>query len=153
MRLRIIAVGTRVPAWVATAVGDYLKRLPPATRPVLIELEPANRGDVERAKADEDKRLQAELTVRDFVVLLDERGKSLTSAQLGAWLGERRQAGRDLAFLIGGPDGFGTAIRARADFTWSLSALTFPHAVVRVLLAEQLYRAHTLLANHPYHRE
>ncbi len=153
MRMRIIAVGTRMPAWVTDAFGDYQKRLPAAVRPELLELAPAARGDIERAKADEDRRLQGEVTQRDFVVLLDERGKSLTSSQLAAWLGERRQDGRDLAFLIGGPDGFGAGIRARANFTWSLSLLTFPHAMVRVLLIEQLYRAHSLLSNHPYHRE
>ena len=93
------------------------------------------------------------LTEQDFVVALDERGKAFTSLALSAWLGERRQAGRNLVFLIGGPDGFDRAVTERADLIWSLSALTFPHALVRVVLIEQLYRAHCLLTNHPYHRE
>jgi 23S rRNA (pseudouridine1915-N3)-methyltransferase len=122
-------------------------------RPELTELPPAHRGAVDRALADEAKRLLAAVDAQDFVVLLDERGKSLTSVQLATWLGERRQDGRDVALLIGGPDGFDPAVRARANFVWSLSALTFPHPLVRVLLLEQLYRAHALLANHPYHRE
>jgi 23S rRNA (pseudouridine1915-N3)-methyltransferase len=142
-----------MPAWVSEAYNDYSKRLPPAVRPELVELAPAHRGSVERAMADEAKRLLAGVNAADFVVLLDERGKSLTSVQWSTWLGERRQEGRDVAFLIGGPDGFDAAVRTRANATWSLSALTFPHALVRVLLIEQLYRAHALLTNHPYHRE
>jgi 23S rRNA (pseudouridine1915-N3)-methyltransferase len=153
VRLRIIAVGTRMPTWVTEAYNDYSKRLPPPVRPELVELSPGHRGSVERAIADEGKRLLASVGVGDFVVMLDERGKALTSLQWSAWLGERRLDGSDVAFLIGGPDGFDPAVRARANATWSLSSLTFPHAVVRVLLIEQLYRAHALLTNHPYHRE
>lgn len=142
-----------MPAWVTEAYNDYSKRIPPAVRPQLVELPPAHRGSVERAIADEGKRLLAAVNAADFVVVLDEHGKSLTSLQWSAWLGERRQEGRDIAFLIGGPDGFDAAVRKRANATWTLSALTFPHALVRVLLIEQLYRAHALLTHHPYHRE
>jgi 23S rRNA (pseudouridine1915-N3)-methyltransferase len=87
------------------------------------------------------------------VVALDERGKSLTTLQLARWLAERQQDGRHLTFVIGGPDGHGPGVLAKASLRWSLSALTFPHAMVRVILAEQLYRAHSVLQNHPYHRE
>jgi 23S rRNA (pseudouridine1915-N3)-methyltransferase len=153
MHLRIVAVGTRMPAWVTEACNDYLKRFPAALRPVIVELSPGHRGDVQRAIADEEKRLLAEVDPSTYVVMLDERGKTLTSVQLSAWLGERRQEGQDVAMLIGGPDGFGAAVRARANLVWSLSALTFPHAIARLLVVEQLYRAHALLANHPYHRE
>jgi 23S rRNA (pseudouridine1915-N3)-methyltransferase len=153
MHLRIVAVGTRMPAWVTEACNDYLKRFPAALRPVIVELAPGHRGDVQRAIADEEKRLLAEVDPSTYVVMLDERGKTLTSVQLSAWLGERRQEGQDVAMLIGGPDGFGAAVRARANLVWSLSALTFPHAIARLLVVEQLYRAHALLANHPYHRE
>jgi len=97
--------------------------------------------------------LLAAVSVDDFVVALDERGQSFTSLTLSSWLGERRLARRNLAFLIGGPDGFDPAVLQRADLRWSLSALTFPHAIVRILLIEQLYRAHCLLNHHPYHRE
>lgn len=153
MRVRIIAVGTRCPEWVDAAFDDFARRLPPAVRPALIELTPAPRTQGARAKASEEQRLLAAVSADDFVVVLDERGQSFTSVTLSAWLGERRLARRNLAFLIGGPDGFDTTVLQRADLRWSLSALTFPHAVVRVLLIEQLYRAHCLLNHHPYHRE
>jgi 23S rRNA (pseudouridine1915-N3)-methyltransferase len=107
---------------------------------------------VGRAKAHEEKRL-LERVGDDYLVALDERGKSLTTLQLAKWLGERQQDGRNLAFVIGGPDGLGPNILLKAALRWSLSGLTFPHAMVRVILAEQLYRAHSVLQNHPYHRE
>jgi len=107
---------------------------------------------VGRAKADEEKRL-LERIGDDYLVALDERGKSLTTLQLAKWLSERQQDGRNLTFVIGGPDGHGPGILAKASLRWSLSTLTFPHAMVRVILAEQLYRAHSVLQNHPYHRE
>jgi 23S rRNA (pseudouridine1915-N3)-methyltransferase len=142
-----------MPTWVTEAYNDYSKRLPLAVRPQLVELPPAHRGSVERAIADEGKRLLAGVGAEDFVVALDEHGKSLTSVQWSHWLGERRQDGRDISFLIGGPDGFDPTVGVRANAIWSLSPLTFPHALVRVLLIEQLYRAHALLTHHPYHRE
>jgi 23S rRNA (pseudouridine1915-N3)-methyltransferase len=95
----------------------------------------------------------AALRKDDYVVALDERGAEMTTRELAAWLGSRMQGGRDLAFLVGGPDGFVPEVLARSDLKWSLSRLTFPHALVRVVLAEQLYRAHGVLANHPYHRD
>jgi 23S rRNA (pseudouridine1915-N3)-methyltransferase len=107
---------------------------------------------VGRAKTDEEKRL-LERIGDDYLVALDERGKSLTTLQLAKWLAERQQDGRDLTFVIGGPNGLGPALLVKAALRWSLSSLTFPHAMVRVLLAEQLYRAHSVLQNHPYHRE
>ncbi|HEU4589895.1 MAG TPA: 23S rRNA (pseudouridine(1915)-N(3))-methyltransferase RlmH [Steroidobacteraceae bacterium] len=146
MRVRILAVGTRMPGWVTTAYEDYVRRMRAALR---IDLEEIPVG---RTKADEEKKL-LERIGDDYLVALDERGKSLTTLQLAEWLGERQQDGRNLSFAIGGPDGLGPGILARATLRWSLSALTFPHAMVRVILAEQLYRAHTVLQNHPYHRE
>jgi 23S rRNA (pseudouridine1915-N3)-methyltransferase len=146
MRVRILAVGTRMPEWVTTAYEEYTRRLRSAMR---IDLEEIPVG---RARADEEKKL-LERIGDDYLVALDERGKSLTTLQLAKWLGERQQDGRDLTFVIGGPDGHGPAILAKAALRWSLSALTFPHAMVRVILAEQLYRAHSVLQNHPYHRE
>ena len=135
-----------MPEWVSTAYEEYTRRLRSAMR---IDLEEIPVG---RAKADEEKRLLDRIG-DDYLVALDERGKSLTTLQLAKWLGERQQDGRDLTFVIGGPDGLGAGILMKAGLRWSLSALTFPHAMVRVILAEQLYRAHSVLQNHPYHRE
>ena len=135
-----------MPEWVSTAYEEYTRRLRSAMR---IDLEEIPVG---RAKGDEEKRLLDRIG-DDYLVALDERGKSLTTLQLAKWLGERQQDGRDLTFVIGGPDGLGAGILLKAGLRWSLSALTFPHAMVRVILAEQLYRAHSVLQNHPYHRE
>jgi 23S rRNA (pseudouridine1915-N3)-methyltransferase len=156
MRMRVVAIGTRMSEWVQAAVGDYTRRLHGAESLEFIELPPGKRsgaGDVARAIASETTAILARLEPRAFVVALDERGRSFTSLQLSAWLAERRQSGDPLTFVIGGPDGLGPELLARAQLKWSLSALTFPHGLVRVLLAEQLYRASTLLAGHPYHRE
>jgi 23S rRNA (pseudouridine1915-N3)-methyltransferase len=146
VRVRILAVGTRMPEWVTTAYEDYTRRMRKEMR---VDLEEVPVG---RAKADEEKRL-LERIGDDYLVALDERGKSLTTLQLAKWLSDRQQDGRDLTFVIGGPDGLGPGILVKAGLRWSLSALTFPHAMVRVILAEQLYRAHSVLQNHPYHRE
>jgi 23S rRNA (pseudouridine1915-N3)-methyltransferase len=146
MRVRILAVGTRMPEWVSTAYGDYTRRLRGSMRVDLEEL------PVGKSRAEEEKRFLA-LVGDDYVIALDEHGKSKTTLELAKWLGERFQDGRNLSFLIGGPDGLGPEILKKAAWRWSLSALTFPHAMVRVLLAEALYRAHSVLHNHPYHRE
>jgi 23S rRNA (pseudouridine1915-N3)-methyltransferase len=146
MRVRILAVGTRMPEWVTTAYEDYTRRM---RKDMRVDLEEIAVG---RASGDEEKRL-LERVGDDYLVALDERGKSLTTLQLAKWLGERQQDGRNLTFVIGGPDGLGPNILLKAALRWSLSALTFPHAMVRVMLAEQLYRAHSVLQNHPYHRE
>lgn len=153
--MRLIAVGTRMPTWVSAGCEQYLKRLRPALRVDIVELTPGPRpagSQVERAMQDEARRLLGRLAKDEYVVALDERGKAFTSVEMSRWLGERMRDGRDLAFLIGGPDGFAPDVRGRADLDWSLSRLTLPHALVRVVLAEQLYRAHSLLAGHPYHR-
>jgi 23S rRNA (pseudouridine1915-N3)-methyltransferase len=150
LRVRILAVGTRMPEWVATAYEEYTRRLKSSLRVELEEIPQAR--DKGRARADEEKRL-LERAGSDYLVALDERGKSLTTLDLARWLGQRQQDGRDLVFAIGGPDGHGPELLKNADLRWSLSALTFPHAMVRVILAEQLYRAVSVLQNHPYHRE
>jgi 23S rRNA (pseudouridine1915-N3)-methyltransferase len=146
VRVRIVAVGTRMPEWVAVAYEDYTRRLRSSMRVDLHEL------PVGKNKIEEEKRL-LERVGDDYLVALDEHGKSLTTLALAQWLGERKQDGRDLSFVIGGPDGLGPEILRQADLRWSLSGLTFPHAMVRVILAEQLYRAQSVLQNHPYHRE
>lgn len=156
MRVSLVAVGTRMPPWVREAYGDYSKRLVSRLPVTLTELPPGKRtagGDDARAMADEGKRLLAALKRDDHVVLLDERGTERTSTELANWLRLREQEGRPLAFLIGGPDGFAPEVRERATERWSLSKLTLPHALVRVVFIEQLYRAVTLLDGHPYHRE
>ena len=135
-----------MPEWVTIAYEDYARRLRSSMRIDLEELA------VGKSKAEEEKRFLDRLG-DDYLVALDEHGKSRTTLELAKWLGERLQDGRTLSFAIGGPDGLGPEILKKASFRWSLSALTFPHAMVRVMLAEQLYRAHSVLQNHPYHRE
>jgi len=146
VRVRIVAVGTRMPEWVTQAYDDYTRRLRSSMRVDLEELA------VGKNKSDEEKRL-LERAGDDYLVTLDEHGKSLTTVELAKWLAQRQQDGRNLCFVIGGPDGLGPEILKKAQLRWSLSNLTFPHAMVRVILAEQLYRAHSVLQNHPYHRE
>jgi 23S rRNA (pseudouridine1915-N3)-methyltransferase len=154
MRVRVIAVGTRMPAWVRSACTDYLTRLKPRLPVALTEIESDTRrtGGAQRAILAEGRRLLGTLAARDHVIALDERGRELSTAELAGWLGSRMRQGEDLAFLIGGPDGLAPEVLARSNFTLSLSRLTLPHALVRVLLSEQLYRAHSILTNHPYHR-
>ncbi len=135
-----------MPEWVTTAYEDYTRRMRKDMR-VDLEVVPVGKSQLEE---------EASLLRRigdDYLVALDEHGKSLTTLQLARWLGERQQDGRNLTFVIGGPDGHGPGLLAKANLRWSLSPLTFPHAMVRVILAEQLYRAHSVLQNHPYHRE
>ena len=155
MRVRVIAVGTRMSAWVQAAFEDYSRRMHGADAIELVQIPVARRhgeGDAKRALKLEARRILGLIEAREYVVALDERGRTFTTRQLSAWLAERRSHGEPLSFIIGGPDGLDATIGARAQLRWSLSTLTFPHALVRVLLAEQLYRASTVLAGHPYHR-
>ena len=155
-RMRIVAVGSRMPKWVQEPYDDYITRLSSALKVTLTEIEPGTRAPGRppaKAIEAEGQRILAAVRPGEFVVALDERGKEMTTRELATWLAGRLQDGRDLAFLIGGPDGFAPEVLQRSDFKWSLSRLTFPHALVRVVLAEQLYRAHGVLSNHPYHRD
>lgn len=156
MRVRLIAVGSRMPKWVREAYEDYITRLGAGLKVSLVEIEPGQRSagrPPQKAMEAEAQKLLGALRKDEYVVVLDERGAEMTTRELAAWLKTRMQEGRDVAFLVGGPDGFAPEVVARSDFKWSLSRLTFPHALVRVVLAEQLYRAHGVLANHPYHRD
>lgn len=155
MRIRIVAIGSRMPGWVREGVDEYLKRFTGSLRVSVVEIEAGARkgGSAQQAREIEGQRLLAAVRKDEYVVALDEHGTEMTTSALASWLGARMQAGRDLAFLIGGPDGHSAEVLARCDFKWALSKLTFPHALVRVILAEQLYRAHSVLSNHPYHRE
>jgi 23S rRNA (pseudouridine1915-N3)-methyltransferase len=155
-RVRIIAVGSRMPKWVLEPFEDYISRLSPALKISVTEIAPGARtAGQSPAKAieTEGQRILTAVRSGEYVVALDERGTEMTTRQLASWFATRLQDGRDLAFLIGGPDGLAAEVLQRCDFKWSLSRLTFPHALVRVLLAEQLYRAHGVLSNHPYHRD
>lgn len=156
MGLAIIAVGERPPAWVDAAVADYLGRLPRPWTPKVVLIPPGRQrraGDVARAVAEEGERVLAALPAKARVVLLDERGEAWRSVELARRLATWSHDGRETVFVVGGPDGHAPEVRARADHVWSLSALTLPHALVRVVLAEQLYRAWSIEARHPYHRE
>lgn len=155
MKARLIAVGTNAPEWVAQGFAEYRKRLSHWLPLELIEIAPGLRGrhrDAARATADEGARVIAALPKQVYVVALDGRGKGHSSEQLAARLEHWRAQGRDLTLLIGGPEGHADEVLARADELWSLGPLTLPHMLVRLLVAEQLYRACALLANHPYHR-
>ncbi len=155
MKARLIAVGERAPGWVTEGFAEYQKRLSHWLPLDLIEVEPGLRGkgrDTVRATSDEGARVLAALPKNAYVVALDGRGKPHDSEQLSRRLEHWRQQARDLAFLIGGPEGHAPEVIQRADETWSLGPLTLPHMLVRLVLAEQVYRAAALLANHPYHR-
>ncbi len=155
MKLLLAAVGQRQPSWAETAYDDFAKRFPPEMRLELKAVKAETRGSktAEQLMAAEAVRLEAALPKGVRRVVLDERGSRLTTVQLAARLAAWQQDGRDVALLVGGPDGLDPALKASADETLRLSDLTLPHAFVRVLLAEALYRAWTVLVNHPYHRE
>ncbi len=156
MRVRLIAVGTRPPTWVSQGYEEYARRLGPQLKLTLVQIEPGRRSagqDPHRAIETEGRKILAALQDGEFVVALDEHGRQMPTRPFADWLAARMHAGQDLTFLIGGPDGFAPEVRARADLLLSLSALTLPHALVRVVLAEQLYRALSILAHHPYHRD
>ena len=156
MKLVVVAVGERMPGWVDDAFADYARRFPRKAHLELVEVRPEKRGPTRtaaQAVAAEARRIEAALPAGCRRVALDERGRDLATAGLArlvdGWLG----GGRDVAFLIGGPDGLDAGLRNGAELQVRLSSLTLPHALVRVLLAEQLYRALTILDNHPYHRQ
>lgn len=155
MKARLLAVGEQMPAWVQQGYADYARRLSHWLPLELVEITPGLRGkgrDPARACADEGRRLLAAIPGNSLVVLLDARGAAHDSEALAARLQHWRMQGRDLAFLVGGPEGFDAAVAARADERWSLGPATLPHPLVRIVVAEQLYRAASMLANHPYHR-
>ena len=155
MKLLVIAVGQRVPDWAQTAWADYAKRFPPELRLELkaITTEPRSGGKTtEQIMTAERQRIEAALPSGTHVVALDERGSALTTAALAAKLSQWQGQGGDVALLIGGPDGLHPALRQGAHERIRLSDLTLPHAMVRVLLVEQLYRAWSVNAGHPYHR-
>ena len=156
MRITILSVGHKMPSWIQEGFNEYARRMPPEIRVELIELKPEERGagkNAGKAKVIEGERLLAALPEGGTLIVLDEHGKSVATRGLSVMLsGWMRDASRPV-FAIGGADGLSEAVKERADTLISLSALTLPHGLARVVLAEQLYRAWSILARHPYHRE
>jgi len=155
MKLNIISVGHKMPSWVEAACAEYLKRMPREMVTSIVEIKPDKRSagkNSEVVQEAEAKRI-LEIAGKDYLIALDERGQEVSTIQLAekmsTWLGN----GRDVSLIIGGADGLHASVKQKADWLWSLSKLTLPHGMVRVLLSEQLYRAHTVIQNHPYHRE
>jgi 23S rRNA (pseudouridine1915-N3)-methyltransferase len=158
LKLAVIAVGHRMPAWVDAGFEEYARRMPRETPVKLLEVKAEPRpeqesGNVERITEAEARRIAAAIPKGALKVVLDERGKAFTTRELSARFAGWQTEGRDVAFVIGGADGTAESVKRDADVMWSLSPLTLPHGLVRVVLAEQLYRACTILRNHPYHRE
>ncbi|CAN5205746.1 23S rRNA (pseudouridine(1915)-N(3))-methyltransferase RlmH [soil metagenome] len=155
MQLVIAAVGHKMPAWVESGFAEYAKRMPPDCRIQLKEIKPVDRSggkSADTAMLLERTRIETAIPKGSRIIALDERGKDLTSMQLSQHLTQWQQDGRDVTFVIGGADGLDEQFKAGADMLIRISSLTLPHAMVRVLLAEQLYRAWTITQNHPYHR-
>ena len=156
MKVTILSVGHKMPAWIQEGFQEYVRRMPPEIRVELLELKPEERGagrGADRAKSIEGERILAALPAGAALIALDARGKGVSTQGLSVMLAAWMRDGSHPAFVIGGADGLSEAVKNRADKLVSLSALTLPHGLARVLLAEQLYRAWSILARHPYHRE
>jgi len=161
MKLKILAVGQKMPAWVTSGYQEYQKRMPRECSLELMEIAPAKRtkskivkaGDIRKIMDDEAKRILAAIKPTDYVVALDLSGKNWSTTELSKKLESWQGFHPTIVFLVGGPDGLSKECLARANEKWCLSALTFPHPLVRVIMAEQLYRGWSVMNNHPYHRE
>lgn len=155
MRVSLIAIGTRMPDWVERGVAEYRKRLPPELQFDIREIALGHRGrnaDLARALQQEGEQMLAAIPERDHVIALEVTGRPLSTERLAARLTEWQMQGDNVTLLVGGPDGLAEPCRRRAREQWSLSGLTLPHPLVRVLLVEQFYRAWSINAGHPYHR-
>lgn len=155
MQLVIAAVGHKMPAWIEAGFGEYAKRMPPECRILLKEIKPIDRSDSKTAEtvmALERTRIEAAIPKNARIIVLDEHGKDITTLQLSRYLMQWQQEGGDVTFVIGGADGLDAEFKKRASMAIRVSSLTLPHGMVRVLLAEQLYRAWSITQNHPYHR-
>ena len=154
MKVRLIAIGERPPAWISQGFNDYRQRLARWMHRDLIEIAPGRRtnGPVARAINTEGCRVLARMTRQNYVVALDGTGQAWSSADIAVQVEKWKMRGQDICLLIGGPDGHDPTVLARATERWSLGPLTFPHFLVRLLVVEQIYRAASLNANHPYHR-
>lgn len=155
VKLIIVAVGHKMPAWVNDGFAEYTRRMPRETRIELVEIKPSMRAGgktTEQVHEAERNRIEAALSAGCERVVLDERGQNWSTLELAETMKDWMRGGRDVAFIIGGSDGLHPELK-RQGRLWSLSRLTLPHGLVRVVLAEQLYRAVTVIHNHPYHRE
>lgn len=155
MRIYLIAVGQKMPAWVTQACEDYQKRLPRELAISTVEVPLIKRGkrpDIQRIVRDESRRVLDTVPAGCFLIALDVNGKQVSTETLATSLAGWMQQGRDVAIVIGGPDGLSSELLQQADRTLSLSAMTFPHPLVRIIIIEQLYRAWSILNSHPYHR-
>jgi|TARA_R110000850_G_scaffold213716_4_gene339728 23S rRNA (pseudouridine1915-N3)-methyltransferase len=155
MKIRILSIGTKMPSWVNEGVSEYVKRLPKDMSFDMLELPLASRSknaDIKRLVLKETESILSHIQPQDHVIALEVKGHNWSTEKLANNLESWQMNGQNVVFLIGGPDGLGDACRQRANQLWSLSALTLPHPIVRVVLAEQIYRAWTVTQNHPYHR-
>lgn len=155
MQLIIAAVGNKMPAWIESGFAEYAKRMPPECRIQLKEIKPVERSGSKTAEtvmALERGKIEGTIPKGARIIALDEHGKDITTMQLSQLLTQWQQDGRDVTFVIGGADGLDAGFKAKADMLIRISSLTLPHGMVRVLLAEQLYRAWSITQNHPYHR-
>lgn len=153
MKFIVVAIGHRMPEWIEAGFREYSARMPREARIELIALKPVARtGAIARVLRDEAQRIRAAVPPHCEKIALDERGALIATAELARRIAVWRDRGRDVAFMIGGADGLDADLKRSADFVWSLSPLTLPHGLARIVLAEQLYRAVSILHNHPYHR-
>jgi 23S rRNA (pseudouridine1915-N3)-methyltransferase len=155
VRIHLLAIGTKMPGWVNEGTTEYASRMPPQCQLLIREIAAEKRtknSDLQRIRQTEGEKLLAAIPDGSMVITLDVQGKSWSTEQLAQQLDKWMMSGRDASLLVGGPEGLSDACRQRAEQSWSLSPLTFPHPLVRIVVAEQLFRAWSILSNHPYHR-
>jgi len=156
MKVHLIAVGKKMPEWINSGYAEFSKRMPPELQIDLIEITPSVRNKTtptEKNIKEEGKRIQSAIPANSRLIVLDEKGKNFGSIALSKKMESWLPMGQDIVLVIGGADGIDPKIKQQADEKWSLSSFTLPHALVRVVVAEQLYRAWSILKGHPYHRE
>ncbi|MDZ4097085.1 MAG: 23S rRNA (pseudouridine(1915)-N(3))-methyltransferase RlmH [Methylophilaceae bacterium] len=155
MKLRILSVGHKMPDWVEKACVEYLKRMPREASVEIIEIKPDKRASGKNSEVVQEAEAARifEAAGKDLLIVLDEHGQEVTTTQLAQRMETWLSGGRDVSLVIGGADGLHASLKQKADWLWSLSKLTLPHGMVRVVLSEQLYRAWSVIQNHPYHRE
>jgi len=155
MKIKILAVGTKMPKWVTDGFNEYSKRMPREMVLELVEISPGKRGknaDIQRAIQKESDLILSNIDKTDHVIALEVKGQKWSTEKLAENMESWQMSGQSVALLVGGPDGLSDSCRTRANQQWSLSALTLPHPIVRIILAEQIYRAWSVTQNHPYHR-
>ena len=156
MKIHLIAVGKKMPEWINNGYTEFSKRMPPELQINLIEITPSTRNKstpIEKNIKEEGERIQSAIPTNTKLIVLDEKGKDFSSIELSKKIEDWLPMGQDIALVVGGADGIDPDIKQQADEKWSLSSFTLPHALVRVVVAEQLYRAWSILQGHPYHRE